>query len=357
MSNTSQSRRLIHFDLMRIIACFLVILIHVGVFDQTKDIPNQSISIVFANFYGIISRWAVPCFLMLSGLMFLDKNKEIPLKKLYGKYILRLAVAYIVWSFIYAVYNSFYDAGPSLYEKFKYFLSYCFSGEIHTWYVLVTIGLYIALPILKLIINKADQKTLKYWLIAMFVFASVIPFIIDWGIPMISGYISYINKYMEAFFFVGYTLYFVLGYCLLKSDLSSKMRKCIYILAALGFVYCIVIRIVLVSVFDVSIGALTYLYPNIIFMSLGVFLFFNDYGSKIKFSERAQKIITDISGLTFGIYLIHVLMLKIFYRIGINLSICPIPISMPLVSLIVFVASMLIILVIKKIPILNKYIC
>ena len=154
MGIQNKTNRLIHFDLMRIIACFFVILIHVGIFDQLKDVPNQSIDTVFGNLYGIISRWAVPCFFMLSGLMFLDKNKEIPLKKLYGKYILRLAVAYVVWSCIYAIYNSFYDAGPTLYEKFNYFLNYCISGEIHTWYVLVTIGLYIALPIIKLIIQS-----------------------------------------------------------------------------------------------------------------------------------------------------------------------------------------------------------
>ncbi|MEE3427347.1 MAG: acyltransferase family protein [Ruminococcus sp.] len=357
MGNLKNNKRLIHFDLMRIIACFFVIVIHVGIFDQGKNISNQSVEAVFANFYGIISRWAVPCFFMLSGLMFLDKNKEIPLKKLYGKYILRLAVAYLVWSCIYALYNSFYDAGATLYEKFKYFLSYCISGEIHTWYVLVTIGLYMALPVIRIIINKADLKTVKYWIITMFVFASVIPFVIDWGIPFISGYVAYINQYMEAFFFIGYTLYFVLGYYILQCDLSSKQRKMIYILAALGFVYCVVIRIILVSVFNISIGALSYLYPNIIFMSLGVFLFFNDYVSRIKFSEKSQKIITGISGLTFGIYLIHVLMLKVFYRIGINLSICPTPISMLLVSLLVFAACMIIILIIKRIPILKNYIC
>ncbi len=357
MPELSKTKRLIHFDLMRIIACYCVIMIHVGIFDQGSDLPNQSISVVFGNIYGILARWAVPCFLMVSGMMFLDKNKEIPLKKLYGKYILRMAIAYLVWSCVYAIYNSFYDAGPTSLDKIKYFLSYCVSGEIHTWYILVTIGLYMALPLLRFIINKADKRLIRYWLIVMFILASVIPFVADWGLPMISGYLSYIHKYMEPFFFLGYTLYFVLGYFILQSELSTKLRKWIYALAILGFVYCVIIKVVLLSCFDISMGALSYLYPNIIFMSLGVFLFFNDYVSKIQFSEKAQKIITELSGLTFGIYLIHVLVLKVFYRIGINLSICPHPVSMPLVSLIVFVSSMAIIFIIKKIPVLNKYIC
>ena len=46
MGCQNNTNRLIHFDLMRIIACFLVVLIHVGIFDQLKDVPNQSIDTV-----------------------------------------------------------------------------------------------------------------------------------------------------------------------------------------------------------------------------------------------------------------------------------------------------------------------
>ena len=89
----------------------------------------------------------------------LDKNKDIPIKKLYAKYIFRFAVSYAFWSYIYALYNSFYDAGDSFIEKFKYFASYCLSGKLHTWYILVTIGIYMTLPIVKYLIIRLMRKT------------------------------------------------------------------------------------------------------------------------------------------------------------------------------------------------------
>jgi surface polysaccharide O-acyltransferase-like enzyme len=56
------------------------------------------------NIYNICnsaSRWGVPVFVMMSGALFLPR--EIPTKTLYKKYILRMTIAYVVWSAFYAV--------------------------------------------------------------------------------------------------------------------------------------------------------------------------------------------------------------------------------------------------------------
>ena len=156
----------------------------IGICDDNPTNGAFSIDSSFSSLYSIVARWTVPCFLMVSGVMFLDKNKDIPIKKLYAKYIFRLAVSYAFWSCIYALYNSFYDAGDSFIEKFKYFASYCLSGELHTWYILVTIGIYMTLPIIKHLINTLDEKKLRYWILMMFIFFSIVPFVSSLSIPM-----------------------------------------------------------------------------------------------------------------------------------------------------------------------------
>lgn len=284
---------------------------------------------------------------------FLDKNKHIPLKKLYGKYILRLSVAYVFWSCIYAIYNSIYDSGNMIIEKIKYFLSYCISGEIHTWYILVTIGLYIALPLLKCIVDKGSDSLIKYWLFVMFIFVSIIPSFIKLGLPYLSGYVAYINKYMDLDFFLGYTFLFVLGYYIYNKDFTKKVKTIIYVLAFIGALYSLFVLIVLRNLLGIQIGALDYLSPNIVFMSMGVFLFFKDFVSKCNFSEKSAKIISSISKLTFGIYLIHVLVLKVLSRIGLGVTIAPFSISYIVISIIVFLVSLAVIFVVSKIPIIN----
>ena len=349
--------RKIHLDLLRIIASFVVIMIHSCVYDQALQWSNRDSSLLISNFYGIISRWAVPCFIMISGMMFLNNNKEIPIKKLYTKYVLRMAVSYLFWSLVYTLFNCYFEAGASLKEKAVYIFNYLFCGELHMWYVLMIIGLYAASPVIKYVVNNAPKNLIHYWIAAMFVFASLIPFVSALNIFYISSVIDFLNKYIEAQFLCGYTLYFVLGFYFSKYELSKKTKKVIYILGACGFAYCVLILIVLKYFINLQMGALSYMYPNIIFMSCAVLLFFMDHVSKIDFKERTRKFIFEFSKLTYGIFLVHVLVLKSLYHIGINVSICNIAISEPLISLMTFVISAGIIYIISKIPIVNKYIC
>lgn len=355
--SNSISKRIISLDLMRIFACFCVIVIHVGVYNQKADWTNDSLSLMFANFYGIISRWAVPCFVMLSGMMFLNNQKQVPLKKLYFRYILRLFVSYIFWSVVYSIYNSFYIDSGELNDQLMYIVNNLFSGEIHMWYVLMLIGLYIAMPVIKYIVNNASEKLLNYWIAAMFIFSSVIPFIADLGIPYISGVVAYFNEYINIQFLCGYTLYFVLGSYISQKSFTKKQNRLIYILGLIGFIYSVLILLPGRYFFNLSIGALSYLYPNIIFMSLSVMLLFKNVVSKVKFSDKSKMIIFQLSKLTYGIFLIHVLALKVLYNFGFNLSICPAPVSMIIVPMVTFIISALVVFLISKIPVINKYIC
>lgn len=342
---------------MRIFACFCVIVIHVGVYNQKTDWTNDSLSLMFSNFYGILSRWAVPCFVMLSGMMFLNNQKQVSLKKLYFKYILRLFASYIFWSAIYSIYNSFYIDSKGLNDQLMYIVNNLFSGEIHMWYVLMLIGLYVAVPVIKYVVNNASEKLLNYWIITMFIFSSVIPFIADLGIPYISGVVSYFNEYINIQFLCGYTLYFVLGSYISRKSFTKNQNRLIYIMGLIGFIYSVLILLPGRYFFNLSIGALNYLYPNIIFMSLSVMLFFKNVVSKIKFSDKSKTIIFQLSKLTYGIFLIHVLVLKVLQHLGFDLSICPVCISIIIVSLVTFIISAIIVFLISKIPVINKYIC
>lgn len=353
--NTVANRK-VHLDLLRVIASFCVILIHCFIY---RDLAGEQseFNIAASNFYGILSRWAVPCFVMISGMMFLNENKDIPIKKLYSKYILRLFVSYVFWSCVYAAFNSLFEVGDSLSEKFRFFINNCFSGELHMWYVLMIIGLYIASPVIKFLVNNMPKKLLKYWIMCMFAFSSLIPFIGTLNIPYFSGVVSYLNRYVEIYFLMGYTIYFVLGHYLDKYGLSKKTKKLIYILGVVGFLYCVLILLVINPLLGKNMSALNYLYPNMIFYSIAVFLLFRDHVSQIKFSDKAANIIVSISKLTYGIFLIHVLILKVLYHLGIRVTMCSFALSYPLVSILTFVISAIIIFAISKIPVINKYIC
>ena len=102
-------------------------------------------------------------------------------------------------------------------------------------------------------------------------------------------------------------------------------------------------------------GGLPYEYPNIVVISVGVMIFFKEYVSKTRFIVRFAKPIQELSKLTFGIYLIHLLILEICYSLGVNIQILHPIISIPLLAVIVFICSGGIIWLLRKIPVVGTY--
>ncbi|HHZ06383.1 MAG TPA: acyltransferase family protein [Clostridiales bacterium] len=349
--------RMVHYDLMRVIACLFVIMIHSAVCDQMSLYENNTLAFQASNIWGVLARWAVPAFVMLSGMMFLRDDKETNLKDLYKRKVLIMFTAYIFWSAIYSCYNVFVLGKLSSGTALKSLFDGCFSGELHMWYILMAAGLYIASPIIKVLLHKLSKKLLIYWVVAMLVFGSIIPMITTLKFPpIIEGILDTFNRNMDLQFFCGWTLYFVLGYLIQNHNFTSKERKIIYTLAIISFVFTMFFTVGYSVLKSKSLGVLPYEYPNIVFMSVGILLFFKETVSKIKFGDKAKKVIVTLSSLTFGIYLSHVLILKVLYTAGINLSICNPIISIPVISIIIFVLGGCLSWLLLKIPLINKYI-
>lgn len=97
--------RKIYIDIIRVIATFAVIITHVCSFKWYGTDVN-SFHWQCLNFFSSITRWCVPIFVMISGVFFLEPTKEIIIKKIYSKYILRIVIALLFWSVFYAFYNT-----------------------------------------------------------------------------------------------------------------------------------------------------------------------------------------------------------------------------------------------------------
>ena len=103
-SELQSFQRILYPDILRTIAVFAVIMIHFCAYGFCNyDVYSLDWQII--NAYESWIRWAVPVFVMVSGMFFLDQQKEITLSKLYRKNILRLVVAVLFWGFLYQVAN------------------------------------------------------------------------------------------------------------------------------------------------------------------------------------------------------------------------------------------------------------
>ena len=113
----------------------------------------------------------------------------------------------------------------------------------------------------------------------------------------------------------GYLLFAVLGYLLHTTELSRLQRSAIYVLGILGAAVRY-FHTVIFSVREGAINKLTWEYTNwpTILLAAAIFVFIKyacDY--PIFRNEKFIRLIKWLSGASFGIYLIHVLVIDRIY--------------------------------------------
>jgi len=300
---------------------------------------------------------------MISGALFLSK-KEINIKKLYTKNIVRIIISLAFWNLLYAIYLN-----PEIFQSFSMhnigkILNHFNGYHYHLAFLLSLLGLYIISPILKKVAE--DKQLLKYTLIITIIFAI--------GVPSINSLVSiFINlfgqtKYLIIFynltnwlfrinipFVAGYFIYFILGYYLYSNEIKHK--KTLYIIGAGATLYTILSTQIFSNILNTPVANFyDYNSFNVMLSASAIFIFFKDIVSKIKISKLSGKIITTISNCSFGIYLIHEFFNMYFIRIGFISTLFNPLLSIPVITLVIFILSFVIIYIISKIPVLNKYI-
>ena len=341
-------KRITWIELLRIAACIGVIGIHAGS-QHFRDTALDS---------GIF-RFAVAVFVMISGTLYLDSKRNWSLKKLWRKNILQIAVAYAFWQFFYAVYRivvSGNTEGPVLF--LKKVLIYCSSSYFHLWYLPMLAGLLAVTPLLWEIVNCERGKKWEEYLILLFLIFKILPYTMNCFSFSLKEYVMDLMYTIQPGMVVDYAGYFVLGHYLSHYEIPKKMEKTVYILG----VTLIITAILLCQIMSPREGReIQAYYENFtlagFFWGSAVFLFFKNYVSRIQWTERQEEVICRLGSYTFGIYLIHAFFRDILHRAGVDSMMIGITfIAIPMVIICIFVLSCIGVILIKKIPVLGKWI-
>ena len=342
-------RRILYFDYLRILAVFNVILLHVTATHLWDDIGTSQFLVY--DTYSTISRWCVPVFVMISGALFLDPQREICIKKLYTKNLLRLVTAFCFWSILYAALDFAYGV------RTRDVLYNLVQGHYHLWFIFMLAGLYLVVPILRKVTES--KKLSQYFLVLWFLFVIVLQTVIYLAGFVSSSFSELFSKVSDSLSFCvagGYSGYFVLGYYLNHYGLTKKKRTFVYILGIAGFIATFLLPILYFKVrgfpnyhFNENLTV------NVFLESVFVFVFFK-YLIKTE-NGKDNKIVKTLSDCSFGIYLVHLVIYEFFKnQFGIDSLIFNPIVSIPLISIGIFIISFIITYVLKKIPILQKYI-
>ena len=337
----NKEHRIVYLDCLRILSIFFMIMLHVAS-SNWKKVPVASFDWRAFTFYDGIAKFCVPVFVMISGALFLNKEKEYNYEKL-KKNILHIVKVFMIWSFVYTVYKfkwKIFTIG-----EIKTVLEYFLLGHSRFWFLWMIVGIYLLVPFLKKI---AEEKNLvEIYILMFFLFVSFHgmfeEFCGEESLP-----VQMVNE-LRVDFFGGYVGYFFLGHYLHMYELKKGRRWFLYILGILSAIFTVLGTIVISSTpAGATSELLGNLKPNIAFMSIAVFLLFKQIVKQDRIKEDWKKKIVKTSDLCLGIYMVHTLVESLLKRCGwTTLSVSGV-FSVPILTIIIFLISLGICYVLKK---------
>jgi surface polysaccharide O-acyltransferase-like enzyme len=349
-------------DLLRVLACLLVIVSHscdafVGQFD------NNRYEFLTGAFIGSLVRSCVPLFVMISGVLLLPIH--VDMATFYAKRAKRLVVPFIFWSmmlpilFFLYVNSGIKISNPTIILKdytlertLQKMYTFIFNFNFDTtalWYVYMLIGLYLFIPILSAWLKQASKRDIKwflrFWIISMFLpyvemLAPLLGYRGNFGSMGLLG-VSYWNAYGMFYYFSGFLGYLVLAYYLVHYPLNWSWSRTLSVaipLFLLGYGVTAGGFILTQKYFPGSyqnLEVVWYFYGiNVFLMTFSVFIIVQ------KMKVNASDLLTKVASLTFGVFLCHFVFVQLGYDLIYPLTFLPAFVKIILIAVFSFAVSL-----------------
>lgn len=307
---SAQAKRTCFLDVLNVIACFAVVMLHCSnpVFDNVGDGFWSRCVVVQSAFI-----FAVPVFFMISGANLLGYRKRYDTKTFLKKRLVRILPTFIGCSVLFYVLDHLkpllLGQGLQSMSVGDFALAFMTNGinDIF-WFFYTIIGIYLITPLLSRIAD--DASLLRYGIVICFVTSSAFP-LIERFLP----YPGVLSSFTYPFFSI-WLMYYLLGYYLVH---HFDRQLPIGALAA-AFVICIALcAVVTIQVNSTSTVPVAEPYDSFFsnvwcpLESIAIsalFLIGKQFDHRIA-TTRIASIARTLSGLSLGIYGIHMIPLRL----------------------------------------------
>lgn len=330
---------------LRVLASMAIVLLHViaeWVNTSWKDQLTGVRLVVDGVIIQVLVRWAVPCFVMISGALLLNPQKDLSLKKIY-RYIARMVTVLAVFGFGFCIIESIAKNGYRFNGSMPFTaLQNLIAGRswAHMWYVYMLIGLYMLTPVFRSFTKTANRKEMQFILAVLFVFTIFVPTIYR---------LFQIVVYRLIPISTCYVFYYLMGYELSRRDLNILVKWMLLGVGTLCFTGMLLLKLWGANVDVESENLFVAIY------SMGLFSLCMD--SQFLERQAKKRIVRSLSKCSFGIYILHPLFLNILNKgLGIFPDILPAVIGELLFWLISFLGAYIATLIIAKIKFFKKII-
>lgn len=309
MENKTKSR-LLSYDIIRITAILLVLLVHVSGYMVLYHSDTSSREFIVGNILNGISRAGVPLFLMLTGALLLNEDRKFDVKKFYKTSFLWMALLLVGWTvaygFFYAVlFPTFHHTAVVWDTVGKTMWNYALNLPTmypHLWYMFMVVGLYLMIPVLRLFVKRENKK----YILGIILAFVVVQLAVNTGNLFTKwwtfNFTTIVNKFHvePATGFVGYVL---TGWFLTNFKINKPRRLALYGLSLASVVLATYeVQTMLDTIPGVRGGFYEPLTLTAFLYGLGVFvLLYTLCGEK----ETKSRVTATLSKCAFGVYIIH----------------------------------------------------
>lgn len=330
--NSSQNK-IVYLEAVRLFAILCVMFTHSGPRGSNYyQYTDSLICYIWSLSLELLSDIGVPLFLMVSGVLLL--KKEEPLKAVYTKRLPRMVIVLLVFSFIRYLYECFIVSTMTF--SILDFIRLFWTGTLFLpfWYLYTYIGILIILPFLRKMVRNMTREEGILFLLLCVVFNILVPMV-----NVATG-----TSFNIAFYLESYIVTMITGY-VLEYVVDIKFSGKILIPSA------ILTMIVCIALMFPEPFRYKLLYP----VTTCAFLIIK----KINWlaNEKMSRFLVQLGSYTFGLYLIEDYLRNLFGFIFDSLCNIITPILANAVWLsVVFIVGMILVGILKKIPLIKKYI-
>lgn len=300
-----KTEREYNYDLLRVISMFAVIVVHASAiwvkgFSAYIAQGGELIELthpISACVYNTITRFAVPCFIMLSGAFILDDEKTIHYKEFYSKKLMKIGIPTLIFTLLYVLYRVLTCLiwGPHDLTNLIRLITDIMRGSPfnHMWYLYMLIGVYLLAPVVMCFKNSISYESFRK---VAYIFLVVA------GLSNWTGIVRMNWDLGQSFEYLGC---FMVGYVVRKDFRKNNIKGIMLIL--LGVAIEILMALIEYEIMikrgiaesDLIFGIVNPYSPPIVLSSVLIFAGFT--ALHIQYHRWIEK----LAGMSFLIYLFH----------------------------------------------------
>ena len=366
MKTIPSGDRVVFVDYIRVVACFLVMLVHAsenfyaadasGLAGNVSLLANESNRFWVSFYDGFCGRISVPLFMIVSAFLLVPMKSGVTMGDFYKRRFKRIIPPMVIFMLLYTFLPLAWGGmswEQSLNDLKMLPLNFP-SMAGHLWFMYPLISLYLIIPVVSPWLERASAKE-ELTFLGLFGISTFIPWIHRFISPEIWGECFW-NGFTMLWYCSGYLGYLVMAhYIRYHLDWSRKKKLIAGSLFLLGgaaftgwsFWYMGTPgQTIETPLLEWSWEFCT---PNVLLASFGAFLLFSCIERK-----ETPKLIKKLSDMSFGMYLMHLFFLGPIARVLIGGSVAeplvPVYLAIPCIAILTFICCAVTTRILSLIP-------